>query len=87
MKGGITFSDYVTTVSPTYSEEIRTPHFGYGLDGLLNARADHLSGIINGIDTKVYNPATDPKIYTKYRNNLLKRRRTRSAFRRNWVFP
>ncbi|MBY9082083.1 glycogen synthase GlgA [Paenibacillus sp. HN-1] len=73
MKGGIVFSDHVTTVSPTYSEEIRTPYFGYGLDGLLNARADHLSGIVNGIDTKAYNPATDSKIFSKYRTSLAKK--------------
>ncbi|MNB70668.1 Glycogen synthase [compost metagenome] len=73
MKGGIVFSDYVTTVSPTYSQEIRTPYFGYGLDGLLNSRADHLSGIVNGIDTKAYNPATDSKIFSKYRTNLAKK--------------
>lgn len=73
MKAGIAYSDHVTTVSPTYSHEIRTPYYGYGLDGLLNARAEHLSGIVNGIDTKSYNPATDPHIFSKYRSGLAKK--------------
>ncbi|AHV97681.1 glycogen synthase GlgA [Paenibacillus sabinae] len=87
MKGGIVYSDHVTTVSPTYAEEIRTPHFGYGLDGLLNARADHLSGIVNGIDTKAYNPATDPKIFTKYRNNLLKKTENKISLQQELGLP
>lgn len=49
MKGGIIFSDYITTVSPTYAQEIQTPKFGYGLDGLLQHHANKLKGILNGI--------------------------------------
>ncbi|MDO4564759.1 MAG: glycogen synthase GlgA [Clostridia bacterium] len=59
MKGGIVFSDRVTTVSPTYAEEIRTEYFGEHLDGLLRHRSHVLSGILNGIDTKIFNPADD----------------------------
>jgi starch synthase len=66
IKGGLTFADWITTVSPTYSREIRTPEFGYGLEGLLNHRSDHLTGIINGIDYQKWDPATDPAIPQKY---------------------
>lgn len=66
LKGGIVYSDYVTTVSPTYAEEIKTPLGGEKLDGLLFARSNSLSGIINGIDYSVYNPQTDPYLYENY---------------------
>jgi len=59
LKGGIRFADAVTTVSPTYAEEICTPVGGMGLDGLLRVRRDVLHGIVNGVDTDVWNPATD----------------------------
>ena len=67
MKGGIVFADEVTTVSPTYSQEIQTAYYGERLDGLLRARVDHLTGILNGIDTAEYDPAHDsiiPKPYS-----------------------
>lgn len=60
LKGGLQFADAITTVSPTYAREIQTPAFGAGLDGVLRSRADRLHGILNGIDTRVWNPATDP---------------------------
>lgn len=66
LKGGIVYSDYVTTVSPSYAEEIKTPLGGEQLDGLLSARGNSLYGIINGIDYDVYNPATDKMIYENY---------------------
>ncbi|WP_339314514.1 glycogen synthase GlgA [Paenibacillus sp. FSL R10-2734] len=87
LKGGIVYSDRVTTVSPTYSEEIRTPYYGYGLDGLLNARADVLSGIVNGIDTKSYNPATDPSLVTRYRSNLSKKNENKLALQEELGLP
>ncbi|UCH53475.1 MAG: glycogen synthase GlgA [Pseudomonadota bacterium] len=62
MKGGLTFADRITTVSPNYAHEIQTPAFGCGLDGLLGARADVLRGILNGIDHETWNPATDPHL-------------------------
>lgn len=62
MKGGIVFSDRVNTVSPTYAEEIRTAYFGERLDGLLRARQNVLSGILNGIDVASYDPKTDPAL-------------------------
>ncbi len=66
MKGGILYSDYVTTVSPTYAREICSPEGGEGMDGLLLSRGDRLIGILNGIDTRKYNPETDPYIHRKY---------------------
>jgi starch synthase len=62
LKGGIQFADRITTVSPTYAREILTPAEGHQLDGLLRHRADRLSGIVNGIDTAIWNPATDTAI-------------------------
>ena len=59
MKAGIVFSDLVSTVSPTYAAEIQTPAFGCGLEGLMRAVSPKLAGIINGIDTSVWDPATD----------------------------
>jgi len=66
IKGGIAFADRVTTVSPTYAQEIQTPEFGYGLDGLLRYRAPVLRGILNGIDTRTWNPARDELLSTRY---------------------
>ncbi|MGZ4968470.1 MAG: glycogen synthase GlgA [Methylobacter sp.] len=62
LKGGLVYSDRITTVSPTYAKEIQTAEFGYGLEGLLSYRKDFLSGIINGIDTDHWNPETDTNI-------------------------
>jgi starch synthase len=59
MKAGLKFADRVTTVSPRYAQEIATPEFGHGLDGVVRARAGAVSGILNGIDTAVWSPATD----------------------------
>ncbi len=66
LKAGIVYADEVTTVSPSYAEEIQTAYYGENLDGLLRARNNHLTGILNGIDIKEYNPAADEKIAAKY---------------------
>lgn len=66
MKGAFVTADRLTTVSPTYSYEILNPYFSHGLDGILNTMQYKLSGIINGIDTDVYNPETDPMIYKNF---------------------
>lgn len=63
MKGGLVYSDILTTVSDTYAKEIRYPYYGERLDGLLRARQDSLYGIVNGIDYEVFNPKTDPFLY------------------------
>ena len=62
LKGGIVYADMVTTVSDTYAQEIKTPFYGEGLDGLMRARSNCLRGIVNGIDYKEYDPATDSLI-------------------------
>lgn len=66
IKAGLVYSDYITTVSKTYADEIKHPYFGLGLDGLLRKREKDLFGILNGIDTDVYDPNTDPHIFVKY---------------------
>ena len=66
LKGGIVYADYVTTVSDSYANEIRMPFYGEGLDGLMNAKANRLVGIVNGIDYNEYNPETDPFIVQHY---------------------
>ncbi len=66
MKGAIEMADRVTTVSPTYAEELLDPWYAHGLDTILRLRSFKLSGILNGIDTDSYNPETDPDIYAHY---------------------
>ncbi len=66
IKGGLVYADQITTVSQTYAAEIQTAEFGYGLEGLLSYRQAQLCGILNGIDTDYWNPATDPVITAHY---------------------
>lgn len=66
MKGGLYYADRLTTVSPTYAEEIQTPEQGCGLDGLLRARGGVLHGILNAVDDAVWNPATDALLPQRY---------------------
>jgi starch synthase len=62
LKSGLMYSDRLTTVSPNYAREIRTPEFGFGLEGVLDFRAKDLTGIVNGIDTRTWDPLTDPAL-------------------------
>jgi len=66
LKGGLIYSDYLTTVSKKYAEEIQTPEFGYGLDGVVRSRRDRVVGILNGVDYSVWNPETDKSIAARY---------------------
>jgi starch synthase len=66
LKAGIQYADMITTVSPTYAREIRGPIGGMGLDGYLNGRLDRVLGILNGVDTEIWNPATDKYLPQKY---------------------
>ncbi len=66
MKGGILFADRVTTVSPRYAQEIQTPEFGCGLDGVAQTRADDIVGLLNGVDAAVWNPAIDALLPARY---------------------
>lgn len=87
MKAGIVFADRVTTVSPTYAEEIKMPYYGYGLDGLLRSLGGRLRGIVNGIDTKSYNPATDPYLASHYRSGTSKRLENKKALQEELGLP
>ncbi len=66
LKGGLVYADYITTVSETYAQEIQTPAYGEGLNGLLSARHFDLQGILNGIDYDHFNPDTDPDLFVNY---------------------
>ncbi|MDR2674004.1 MAG: glycogen synthase GlgA [Opitutaceae bacterium] len=66
MKGGILFADRVTTVSPRYAREIQTPEYGCGLDGVVASRAEDLTGLLNGLDPAIWNPATDAHLPANY---------------------
>jgi starch synthase len=66
MKAGISYTDAITTVSPSYAQEIQTPALGCGLDGVLRVHHGKLRGILNGIDTERWNPATDPLLPARY---------------------
>lgn len=72
MKAGIVYADQVTTVSPTYAEEIKQPYYGEGLDGVLSYYSFKLKGILNGIDCREYNPATDSHLVRTYSSSDVK---------------
>jgi starch synthase len=71
LKGGLVFSDIITTVSPTYANEIQTKEFGCGMEGILQSRKDSLYGVLNGIDYSSWNPETDRHIYKNYSLNCI----------------
>jgi len=75
LKAGLVFADALTTVSPTYAREIQEPAAGWGLDGVLRERAGDLHGILNGIDTELWDPATDPYLPARFSSKELRLRR------------
>lgn len=79
LKAGLHTADAITTVSPTYAEEIRDPAFGMGLDGLIRARKECVFGIVNGIDTAVWDPANDLLLPSTYEKRSLTGRRMNRA--------
>ncbi len=79
LKAGLVTADAITTVSPTYAAELMRPEFGMGLDGVIRARAGDLHGILNGIDTMVWNPETDPAIHPYNARAPAGKRRNRAA--------
>jgi starch synthase len=88
IKGGIALSDRVNTVSPTYAKEIQTPEFGYGLEGLLQHRGDHFSGVLNGIDYHIWNPMDDPNIAAAYSaDDMTGKRLNKLALQREFGLP
>ena len=79
IKGGLVHSDRITTVSPTYAQEILSPYYGERMDGLLRARQDVLSGILNGIDTVEYDPAHDTLIESNYTAETFENKKANKA--------
>ena len=75
LKGGINFSDVITTVSAKYAREIQTPEYGFGFDGILRRRADRIIGILNGIDAAAWDPSRDPHLPEPYNADMLDRKR------------
>jgi starch synthase len=71
LKGGVVFSDWVNTVSPTYANEIRTPTFGCGMEGVLGERRNRLNGIVNGVDYSSWDPSDDPHIAKNYTSDTV----------------
>jgi starch synthase len=71
MKAGLYYADRISTVSPSYAREIQQAPLGFGLQGLLAARSQHIDGIVNGIDTMEWDPATDPHLNKNYSSNNL----------------
>jgi starch synthase len=85
LKAGLQYADRITTVSPTYAQEIQTDDGGMGLGGLLRERTDVLSGILNGIDIEVWNPQTDPTIASRFgTNDLTARAANKAALQRQF---
>lgn len=83
MKGGIETAHFVSTVSKTYAEEIMDPFYSYNLDGILKSRKWKVSGILNGIDEKIYNPNTDKLIYKNYSiKNISAKKQNKIALQR-----
>jgi starch synthase len=74
MKAGLVYADRVTTVSPGYAAEIRAPEFGCGLEGVLAARGEAVSGILNGVDDTIWNPASDPALAQNFSAREIARR-------------
>ncbi|EXX90362.1 glycogen synthase [Paenibacillus darwinianus] len=82
MKAGILYADKLTTVSRTYAEEIQTPVHGEKLDGVLRLRSPDLTGIVNGIDTDLFDPMRDPAIAFPYRTSIAKKRKNKAVLQR-----
>lgn len=88
MKGGLIFADLLSTVSQTYSREIQTPEFGFGLEGVIRERRERLVGVVNGIDIDVWNPATDPHLPARYSaSDLSGKRVCKTALQREMKLP
>ncbi|MDO8958435.1 MAG: glycogen synthase GlgA [Rhodocyclaceae bacterium] len=88
LKAGLRHADRLTTVSPTYAREIQTTAEGMGLSGLLRSRAAELTGILNGIDTTIWNPASDSHLAATYdREHLDAKRKNKAALQRQFGLP
>ncbi|KAI5385705.1 probable starch synthase 4, chloroplastic/amyloplastic [Lathyrus oleraceus] len=84
VKGGVVYSNIVTTVSPTYGQEVRTAEGGKGLHSTLSTHSKKFIGVLNGIDTDIWNPATDPFLEVQYNaNDLQGKSENKEALRKN----
>jgi starch synthase len=88
LKGGLVYADAISTVSDTYAQEIQTPEYGYGLDGVLRSQSHKLCGILNGIDNDLINPETDPKLdFTFTRRALSGKKKNKKALQEQLGLP
>ncbi|MEW9698893.1 glycogen synthase GlgA [Paenibacillus sp. SI8] len=87
LKGGLLYSDRITTVSQTYADEIQTPYYGEHLDSLLRHRKDQLTGIVNGIDYELFDPMSDPHLVVNYRDSLPKKQQNKLALQERLGLP
>ncbi|HUF36853.1 MAG TPA: glycogen/starch synthase [Gemmatimonadales bacterium] len=88
LKGGLALADFVTTVSPTQARELTTPGGGFGLHEVFRQLGDRLVGVLNGIDQRVWNPATDPQITAQYSAEKLEgKRRCKAGLQRSFGLP
>jgi len=88
IKGGLVFADRVNTVSPHYAQEIQTTEFGHGMQDLLQHRSDRLNGIINGVDTRTWNPGTDDLLASKFnRQHIDDKRLNKQALQKYFSLP
>jgi starch synthase len=88
LKGGLAFADFVTTVSPTQAEELRTPGGGFGLHDVFTWLGDRLVGVLNGIDQRTWDPALDGQITAQYSADSLEgKRRCKAALQRSFGLP
>jgi starch synthase len=86
LKGGLALADLITTVSPTYAREICTPEYGMGLDGLLRARRHNTVGVVNGIDTEVWNPETDKDLASTFSvKSVTERKKNKRALEKRFA--
>lgn len=87
LKGGLAFSDQITTVSPSYAEEIKGPYYGEGLDNILKAKAARLVGIANGIDYEDYNPLSDIALFKNFRQSLKSKNENKKRLQQELNLP
>ncbi|MCT2534179.1 glycogen synthase GlgA [Aquibacillus koreensis] len=87
MKSGIFHADKITTVSPTYADEIKTPYYGEGLYSILTERQDDLVGIINGIDLDEFNPMKDPHLTSNYKYSRVKKKENKESLQQKLGLP
>ena len=87
LKAGLFHADKITTVSESYAEEIKIPYYGEGLHPVLLDRGEDVIGILNGIDTKEYNPLTDPNIHVNYRSSKVRKKENKMFLQEKFDLP